>query len=171
MERSRNTPETRSRDRMPARRDQSFLTPMEQLFDPLRLFGDIFGRPLMPFERFAPIVDVEERDNEYVVCVDLPGVKKEDVNIEVAENQLSISAERRSREGREGRGSRFYGSFQRVFTLPPGTDSSQITAEFENGELVLHIPRSEESRARRIEIGEGRSGKSSESSKEQPATH
>jgi HSP20 family protein len=156
MDKSRNNQDSSSKERVPVARNQSMLSPLEQIFDPLKLLGDFFGRnAFQSMERLIPHVDIEERESEYLVTVDLPGVKPEDVDVEVAENQLSIKGERKSREGEAGRGTRYYGSFERILTLPAGCDSNQISAQFENGELVLHIPRSEQSRRRRIDIARG----------------
>lgn len=103
--------------------------------------------------------DVDEEEDSYIVSVDLPGVRKDDVNIEVQGNQLVITGERkRAREGKEGsirRMEKRYGKFQRVLTLPEGTDADRIEAHFENGVLQLAIPKSERVKPKKITIGEG----------------
>ncbi|MGE0527652.1 MAG: Hsp20/alpha crystallin family protein [Bdellovibrionales bacterium] len=158
------------RERMPVSRSSGFVSPFEDLFDPFRMFEEAFGGrfPRLSSElerRFSPAMDVEESDSEYCIIADLPGVKKEDLSIDCSENQITISAERREEEQSEQRRStrRFYGSFRRSFLLPNGVNADEIRADYENGELVIHIPKSEKSRPRRIEIGERHSTAASNS--------
>jgi HSP20 family protein len=166
---AKNESESGQVERVPVRR-QSSLSPMEDFFRPIKMLDDFFrpSRFLEDFwrdlpawreERFlSPSVDVEEADNEYMVCVDLPGFNKEDIKVECTGNQLSISAERSKEETKRRSSRRYYGSFYRSFTLPQGVESDQICADYENGVLTVRIPRGEESRPRRIEVGSG-SGK------------
>lgn len=154
-------------ERMPAVRHSTFLSPFEELFEPPRLFNDFLSRFPTAFDwntdRFlTPALDLEENDNEYMVYVDLPGVKKEDIKVECSDNTLSISAERSEETGNRRRGPsrRFYGSFQKTFTLPAGVVADQVRADFENGELTVHIPKGEEAKPRRIEIGERKAASS-----------
>lgn len=143
------------------RRPSGFLSPwFEDFFEPTRWFDDFFGRELSPMygERsfLSPAIDIDETDSEYIVTADLPGVKKENVSIECSGNQLSISAERKyeSTEGRRSdRRERYYGSYQRSFTLPTGADADRIEASFEGGVLTVTIPKGEQAKARKIEIG------------------
>jgi len=150
-------------ERMPiSRRASSFLSPrFEDFFEPTRWFDDFLTRDLMPFygdnRLLAPTVDIDETADEYIVSADLPGVKKEDISIECAENQLTISAERKyeSVEGRKSdRQERYYGSYQRSFTLPSGVDADKVEASYDEGVLTLRIPKGEQAKARKIEIGE-----------------
>jgi len=133
----------------------------EDFWEPMRWFEDTFKRDLFPSlpepQFLSPAIDIDETDTEYVVSADLPGVKKEDVNVESSGSQITISAERKYEkvEGRKrDRQERYFGSYQRTFSLPAGVKADEIRADFSNGELTVHIPKGEQNRARRIEIAE-----------------
>jgi HSP20 family protein len=106
---------------------------------------------------WLPAVDAWETDDALVISVDLPGVRKEDVSIEVDDGVLTISGTReRKVEQREDRFYRFerrYGAFSRSVTLPQGVDESTIKAQFENGVLEITVPKPEERKPKRITIG------------------
>jgi HSP20 family protein len=106
---------------------------------------------------FTPLVDVHETDAEYLVKIDLPGVKADDVNVEVNENVLSISGARVADEtGKAQLVERPYGSFVRTLTLPQGVDSDSIEAAYQDGVLELRIPKPAEQKPKRIAIGASR---------------
>jgi HSP20 family protein len=111
----------------------------------------------------APACDISETDTHYVVKVDLPGIPKDDVKIEVSENQLVISGERKeekeTKEKNRYLSERYYGSFQRSFALPAGTDSDKIEAAYDNGELKVSVPKATVSHQKTIKIGETKSTK------------
>ena len=106
--------------------------------------------------RWIPAMDLVERDDEFVLRADLPGMKEEDVSVEFEDNVLSISGERKAEheEREEGfhRVERAFGAFARTLTLPKGIDPEAITAEFKDGVLEVRIPKPEESKPRRISI-------------------
>lgn len=110
----------------------------------------------------VPEADVVEAENEIRVVVELPGMKAEDVNVDLENNVLTISGEKRE-ERTEGddRGDtwhlseRRYGKFSRSFVLPREVEQERIEARFEDGVLHVVIPKSEKARRRRIEIGGG----------------
>jgi HSP20 family protein len=103
---------------------------------------------------FTPLVDVHETEEEYLVKVDLPGVKADDVNVEVNENVLSISGSRVAEEtGQAQLVERPYGSFVRTLTLPQGVDSDSIEAGYQDGVLELRIPKPAEQKPKKITIG------------------
>ena len=105
---------------------------------------------------FTPLVDVHEKEEEYLVKVDLPGVKADDVNVEVNENVLSISGSRVAEEtGQAQIIERPYGSFVRTLTLPQGVDSDSIEAGYQDGVLELRIPKPAEQKPKKITIGGG----------------
>lgn len=105
---------------------------------------------------FTPVLDVRETEDDYVVMVDLPGVKSEDVSIEVNEQVLTISGSRVPVETGEAQlVERPYGSFVRNLTLPKGVDSEQIRADYSDGVLTLHIPKPAEIKPKKIAIGAG----------------
>jgi HSP20 family protein len=134
-----------------------------------RIFGDSgFGRrwlgsplPRAGAELWAPQIDVFQRNNELVVKADLPGLKKDEVKIDVTDDAITIQGERRSEheEEREGvyRSERSYGSFCRVVPLPEGAITDQAKATFNNGvlEITMPAPPEQVTRGRRLEISEG----------------
>lgn len=108
---------------------------------------------------WAPKVDVFEKDNRLITRVDLPGLKKEDVSVEVAEGYLTLSGERKTETKEEKdnvyRAEREYGSFYRAVPLPKGVKVEDIKATFENGVLEVAMPLPPavvENKARRIEV-------------------
>jgi HSP20 family protein len=110
---------------------------------------------------FWPQIEVHQSGNKLVVQADVPGLKKEDIHVEVRDNQLSISGERRSESERTEEGyyhsERSYGSFRRSVRLPEGAKPDSASATFENGVLKIEIEAPvDESRGRRIEVREGR---------------
>ena len=128
------------------------------------VFGDIgsFGRTRGLFgsgrDVWAPAVEVYEQNNEFVVRADLPGLKKDDVTIDVNDNDLTISGERRQEHetdrGGVYRSERTYGSFYRTIPLPDGAMADQAKATFKDGVLEIRMPAPPEqvTRGRRLEI-------------------
>ncbi|HET6669791.1 MAG TPA: Hsp20/alpha crystallin family protein [Pyrinomonadaceae bacterium] len=139
-----------------------------------RLFGDFsfggglnsgFGRE---FSRFAdlegsmwlPQVESFEREGKLVVRADLPGLTRDDINVDIADDAIKIRGERRqeNEENEEGyyRSERSYGSFYREIPLPGGVNPEEAKASFNNGVLEITMPApARQSGSRRIEIGEG----------------
>ena len=106
---------------------------------------------------FTPLVDVHETEEEYLVKVDLPGVKADDVSVEVNDNVLSISGSRAADEtGQAQLVERPYGSFVRTLTLPQGVDSDSIEAGYQDGVLELRIPKPAEQKPKKITVGGGK---------------
>jgi HSP20 family protein len=105
---------------------------------------------------FAPMVDVHEDDEALVLRADLPGVKREDIEIQVDGNVLTLKGERKleseTEKRRYHRVERSYGSFVRQWQLPTNVDATKVDAEFDNGILTLKLPKKEEQKARKIEI-------------------
>ena len=107
---------------------------------------------------FTPTVNTREGDDAYYIEVDLPGVKKEDINIDVDDNTLTISGERKLKE--EHKEDNFYkvesvyGKFERAFSLPEDVDTEKIEAEHKNGVLEIKIPKVQkvEKTPKKIEI-------------------
>ena len=103
---------------------------------------------------FTPLVDVHETEDEYLVKVDLPGVKADDVSVEVNDNVLSISGSRVAQQTVQAQLiERPYGSFVRTLTLPQGVDSDSIEAGYQLGVLELRIPKPAEQKPKKITIG------------------
>jgi len=104
---------------------------------------------------WMPQVEMREKDGRLVVCADLPGMRKEDVHVELHNDQLILQGERRQESEQQGYSERSYGSFYRVIPLPEGIDPSQAQAHFQNGVLEVSLPAPRQSQGRRIEIQEG----------------
>jgi HSP20 family protein len=126
-----------------------------------RLFNTFFdedgnGQARQGTRRWAPAVDLFERDDSLVLKADLPGLAEEDVKIELHDNVLTISGERQAdfEEKQNGyyRIERAFGGFSRSLTLPEGVDADKIAASFRNGVLEVRIPKPEQKQPRRIEI-------------------
>jgi HSP20 family protein len=107
---------------------------------------------------WTPRIDVQQRDNALVVRADLPGVRKEDVQIDVTDDGLTISG-RRQEERQEGSDDQGYrvverscGSFYRTIPLPPGANTENLTATMRDGVLEVTIPLDESARPRRVQI-------------------
>lgn len=128
-----------------------------------RLFNDWFSpQGARNTVQFVPACDVEERDDHYLLTLEMAGVKKEDLKIEVVENQILISGERKveSRKKSDGQvySERQYGGFQRAFMLPAGIDSNAVEANYQDGVLQVIVPKAESAKPRKIEISNGNSG-------------
>jgi len=136
------------------------LRQMSAEFD--RVFGDPFARwpaALRGGAGFVPEIDVLEKDGRLVTKVDLPGMKKEDITIEIADGVLNISGERKTEveEKKEGfyRSEREYGAFSRSIPLPKGVKLDDVKATFADGVLEVSMPLSPAAApAQKIEIGE-----------------
>jgi HSP20 family protein len=106
---------------------------------------------------WLPAVDVWETENELVLSFDLPGIPEDKIAVELDDNVLTVSGEReRTQEHSTDRFYRFerrFGQFSRSVTLPQGVDESQINADFKNGVLEVRVPKPEEQKPRRIQIG------------------
>jgi HSP20 family protein len=104
-------------------------------------------------------MDLVETDEHFVLKADLPGLSDEDVHIDVADDVLTVSGERRSEheDKRDGylRVERSYGSFRRSLTLPEGVDADAVSASFERGVLEVRIPKPEQRKPRRVAIQVG----------------
>jgi HSP20 family protein len=106
-------------------------------------------------------MDLVEADDHFVLKADLPGLAEEDVTIEVRDNALTISGERKAEHEKRERGwyrvERSFGRFSRSLSLPEGIDPGSITASFDRGVLSVTIPKPEQRKPRRIQIGESKS--------------
>jgi HSP20 family protein len=134
--------------------DDPFTNPfamMRRMHDEMdRVFSDLFGgrpanaEPGGGVASWAPAVEVSEREDQLSVCAELPGLKPEDVKVEVTDDALVIEGERKQeheeRQGGRWHSERRYGRFCRTIPLPEGADSEQIRADFKNGELRVTVP-------------------------------
>jgi len=127
------------------------LAGLRRLFDqPLEGLATVADRP------WRPAVDVLERKDGFVIDVELPGVKAEDVHISVEGDRMTLKGERkleqRVEEGGYTRLERRHGSFERVVLLPPTVDAERVKATYENGILQVHLPKKEEAKPKRIPV-------------------
>jgi HSP20 family protein len=106
---------------------------------------------------WLPAVDVWETEDELVLSFDLPGIREDKITVELDDNVLTVSGEReRTSEHSSERFYRFerrFGSFSRSVTLPAGVSESDIKAEYTNGVLEVRVPKPEEQKPKRIQIG------------------
>lgn len=108
---------------------------------------------------WTPPVDIIERENELVLTAELPGMRREDVEVELENNVLTIRGEKRAEHEEKGEEryiyERQFGEFTRSFTLPRTVDADRIRARFSDGVLTVTMPKVEESRGKRIDIEGG----------------
>jgi HSP20 family protein len=136
-----------------------------------RLFGTVFDAPTPSngntLRRWMPAMDLVETEEHFVLRADLPGLAEEDVTLEVEDNVLTVSGERKAEHEttKEGyhRVERAFGSFSRSLTLPEGVDAEAVTANFDRGVLEIRIPKPEQRKPRKISIGVGDAPKTIES--------
>jgi len=117
-------------------------------------FKQFLDNTLKEEDRFVPNVDIIENDKNFELHVSVPGVKKEDFNIEISDNLLTVSGERKYKsEKKEGNYYSYetkYGQFKRTFRLPKNADQTKIEAAYEAGILTLMIPKSDEQKTKNI---------------------
>jgi len=108
---------------------------------------------------WTPLVDLVDTDGEYTVTAELPGVKPDDVEVDVEDDVLTIKGEKKEERKEETKGRRIYereyGSFERSFTLPRSVDADRVKAEFKTGILTVHLPKREEAMGRKVAIESG----------------
>lgn len=108
---------------------------------------------------WSPVVDISEDDKEYAIKAELPDVKKEDIKLNVHDDVLTITGERKYEKEEKGkkyhRVERAYGSFMRSFTLPEDADGTKVTAEYKDGLLNVRLPKSEKAKPKTIEVKVG----------------
>ena len=117
------------------------------------------GKEALTIADWVPSVDISETDTEYLIKAELPEVKKEDVKVTLQDGVLTIQGERRQEKEEKDkkfhRVERSYGSFVRSFTLPDYVDDAKVKAEFKEGILNLHLPKSERAKPKAIEVRVG----------------
>ncbi len=104
----------------------------------------------------TPALDLREDKDSFILSVELPGLKKEDIHISLQEDMVSISGERKSEKKFENaevyRAERFVGQFQRTVVLPAPVASDQVKAQYQDGVLTVTLPKTEEARPKRIDV-------------------
>jgi len=157
---------------LPVRRSGSEIVERERGFDPLRRladlmtwdpFGEMAVQPWGRGETFSPAFEVKETKDGYLFMADVPGIKEEDLEVNLDGNRLSVSGKREAEKKEESERfysyERNYGSFLRSFTLPSGIDQEHLRAELKEGVLTIHIPKSEASQPKRVKIESGAKAK------------
>jgi HSP20 family protein len=135
------------------------------VWNPFREMDDILNRMQKAYPRtaeagalqaWAPAVDISETAQEYLVKAELPGVNKDDVKLAVENGVLTLSGERKSeketKEAKQHRIERFFGSFERSFSLPDNTQVEKIAADYKDGVLTVHIPKAEAKKVTKVEV-------------------
>jgi HSP20 family protein len=125
---------------------------IDRIFDRFR--GDFWNED--ESKLLMPAVDIIEKEDDFQIKVELPGVDKKDVKITVQDDVLTIKGEKKKEEEKKGenyyRVERCYGTFQRSFTLPSSVASDKIDASYDNGVLTIRIPKLEEAKPKEIEV-------------------
>lgn len=124
-----------------------------------RIFEDPFSMSWPStslYEGWAPPVDIFEDNDKYIVKAEVPGMRKEDLNVSLDGNTLNISGERKAeeekREGESYRSERYFGHFQRSVTLPMAVKAEKIEASYKDGVLSIQLPKSEEAKPKQIQV-------------------
>ena len=124
-----------------------------------QLFEAPFDPDFFPLNvGWNPPVEITETDNEIMLTAELPGMTKDNVEISLEDNVLTLRGEKKEewtedvKERRLHVFERTYGAFQRSFTLPREVDAEKVWADFTNGVLTLHLPKAERAKGRKIEI-------------------
>jgi HSP20 family protein len=129
---------------------------MDQMFDDMAPFSWLKGNGNRMLEAWSPDSDITENKNEYTVKIDLPGMEKDDIKVNYQDGRITITGERKKEEKEEGRDfirkERFQGSFYRSFTLPEAVKEEEIKASFNNGVLIVVIPKSEVAKSKTIKV-------------------
>lgn len=127
---------------------------MSRLFDNSLYLKDENGA-FLPGS-WTPAVDIVDQKDKVIAKFDLPGLKKEDIDISIENNVLSVRGEKKEdldqRDGDVIRAERYYGMFYRAFNLPTSVDPQRVTAKFENGVLEIQVLKREEAKPKQIKI-------------------
>ena len=139
----------------PIRELDSLQSDMNRLFD--RFFEGRTGNGTS--RRWIPAMDLLETEDHLVLRGDLPGLTEDDIDIEIKDNVLTVSGERRADKEEKGEGyyrvERAFGGFSRSLTLPQGVDADKVEANFDKGVLEVRIPKPAEAKPTRVQIGKG----------------
>jgi HSP20 family protein len=109
-----------------------------------------------PLTGWAPALDVQEDKDNFTVRVELPGLKREDIDVSLQEGALVISGERKEEKTSDGtsvhRQERYYGKFQRALTLPEPVAADKVKADYKDGVLTVKLPKTEEAKPKKIDV-------------------
>lgn len=135
------------------------LDPLEQISNLREEVNRLFESPLagltQAFNSWSPAVDLYEDKDNLIVKAELPGMKKEEIDVSLHEGALTISGERkieREEKGETYRSERFFGRFQRSVMLPSAVEESKVSASYKEGILTITLPKSEEAKPKQIEV-------------------
>jgi HSP20 family protein len=141
------------------RRMPSALRLMAEMEDEMdRLFQSTNGLAAADFEAaaFSPSCDLNETNSEFILSLDIPGIKKNDVKIEIANNRLTVSGERtEKKEEKDARSfvsESYFGSFMRSFDLPSDVNEDKVDAHYEDGVLTIKVPKLQIAKAKEIKV-------------------
>ncbi len=138
--------------------------PLREMEEFQNRLSTLLGRPLrrtngreeITLPEWTPLADITEDDKEYLIKAELPEMKREDVKVTVENRVLTITGERKveqeQKKKKYHRVERGYGTFMRSFTLPDDADFNKVNAEFKNGLLTVHVPKSEHAKPKQIEV-------------------
>lgn len=136
---------------------ESMRREMDRFFDELTPFSwmrENNGGSIM--DVWAPSTDMSEDENEYVIKMDIPGMTKDDIEVNFEDNRIIIRGERSEEEEEEKkdyiRKERYDGSFYRSFTIPKTVEEDQIKAKFEEGVLKINLPKAEVSKPKEVKV-------------------
>ena len=114
------------------------------------------GKETMTVAQWSPLVDIAEDDKEWLIKAELPEVTKDQIKVSVEAGGRAIAGERKfekeEKDRKYHRVERAYGSFLRSFTLPEGADGSKVAAEFRDGVIQVHLPKSEKVKPKAVEL-------------------
>jgi len=132
------------------------LVPLEDFYKEVDSLVQNFLEPNDRANKFTPYANLAETESSYELSLDLPGVKPEEVNVEMNDGQLTVSGERRFEQEESGktfhRIERSYGHFRRVVSIPAPVDESQIKATYQNGVLTVTLPKSDKVKPTKISV-------------------
>src|SRR5213082_736146 len=138
----------------PLREMEEFQNRLSTLFGRPQRRGN--GREEITLPEWTPLADIAEDEKEYLIKAELPEMKKEDVKVTVENGVLTIAGERKFEKEEKNkkyhRVERSYGSFVRSFALPDLADANKVKAEFKDGMLTVHVPKSERAKAKQVEV-------------------
>jgi len=129
---------------------------MDRIFNELIPFSWRMDESELGLNKWSPRTDLQETDDHYIIEVDLPGMAKENISINIKDNVLTIEGERKEEAKEEGSGylrsERTFGTFKRSFSLPAAIVEGKIKASFKNGVLTVNVPKAEKSKKKNVTI-------------------
>jgi HSP20 family protein len=118
-------------------------------------FWSNFGRQTQLFSGWTPVLDLYENNDNIIAVVELPGMRKEDIEVSLHDGMLTIAGERKSyaEEGHQAeRSERYVGKFRRSISLPTRVDASKVDATYKDGILTITLPKAEEAKPKQIQV-------------------